>query len=349
MEFSDGMDRAGDFARAALAMMERYGVRPTPKNYWVWYAHCSKAYPDLSRVIEGMIAAGDEFTDERSAELFNQFFELDMEVQAIRQTGALIEASITKVLERLDQAGADTARYGERLHAYSGQLARSAGTDDLRTIVDNILAETQGMRQRSERLMDELKQSSAEIVELKRNIENVRREAHMDSLTGVANRRSFDLRLRDAVRQADEEGEPLSLLMVDIDHFKRFNDHYGHQVGDRVLQLVARVLTSSVKGRDTVARYGGEEFALILPQTALPGAGKVAEQIRSGVESRQIIEKGTGEAFGSITLSVGVTCYRSGEALESLVQRADAALYVAKREGRNRVVAEPAQPRLAVS
>jgi diguanylate cyclase len=159
-------------------------------------------------------------------------------------------------------------------------------------------------------------------------------------LTGIANRRSFDERLKLAIREAKSSSDTLSLLMIDIDHFKKFNDSFGHQLGDKVLQLVARILKTSIKGRDTVARYGGEEFAVILPSTRLAGAATLGDQIREAVASRRIIQKRTGEDFGSITLSVGVSSLRSADSGESLIKRADDALYSAKRGGRNRVITE---------
>ncbi len=132
-------------------------------------------------------------------------------------------------------------------------------------------------------------------------------------------------------------GEPLCLLMADIDFFKRFNDTHGHPIGDQVLKLVARTLTETLKGRDTPARFGGEEFAVILPQTVLESAVIVAEQIRVRVASRVIKRRDTQQQLGSITLSIGVTQYRPGDTIADLVQRADEALYAAKGAGRNRV------------
>ncbi|CAO3400004.1 Putative diguanylate cyclase (GGDEF domain) [Azospirillum palustre] len=134
--------------------------------------------------------------------------------------------------------------------------------------------------------------------------------------------------------------QPLSLLMVDIDHFKSFNDTHGHLVGDHVLKLVARMLTECIKGRDTATRYGGEEFAIILPRTSLENATRLAEQVRVFVGGRQIVNKARNANYGTVALSVGVAQFRPGEPALTLVRRADQALYAAKRSGRNRVTAE---------
>jgi diguanylate cyclase len=161
-----------------------------------------------------------------------------------------------------------------------------------------------------------------------------------DALTGIPNRKFFDGRLKEATREAVRNKEPMSLLLCDIDHFKRFNDTYGHQIGDQVLKLVARSLSDSVKGRDTPARIGGEEFSIILPRTTLEQAVIVANQIRNAIVRRKIVDKTTQDNYGEITLSFGAALYRPDEPIAELIRRSDAALYHAKRTGRNRVSTE---------
>jgi diguanylate cyclase len=130
----------------------------------------------------------------------------------------------------------------------------------------------------------------------------------------------------------------MALLLCDIDHFKAFNDNWGHQTGDQVLRLVASCLSESVKGRDTAARYGGEEFAVLLRGTGLEDATLVAEQIRETVENKKLVKKSTGDVLGSITISIGVAEFGADEAADSVIRRADACLYGAKQHGRNLVV-----------
>jgi diguanylate cyclase len=176
------------------------------------------------------------------------------------------------------------------------------------------------------------------VTELRDRLESVRKESLTDQLTGIPNRKAFDNELQESVDRAIESGEPLSLVMCDIDHFKAFNDTWGHQTGDQVLRLVANCLSENVKGRDTAARYGGEEFVVILPQTELAGAVNLANQIRAKVESKKLVKKSTGDILGIITISCGVTQYDPKETLEEFVRRTDECLYAAKRNGRNRVV-----------
>ncbi|HYD18930.1 MAG TPA: GGDEF domain-containing protein, partial [Patescibacteria group bacterium] len=182
-----------------------------------------------------------------------------------------------------------------------------------------------------------LETSSGQVKELKKNLDNVRREALTDGLTGVANRKAFDKQILDLVEEATANATPLTLMMLDIDFFKKFNDAYGHVVGDQVLKLVARTLVDNVKGRDMVARYGGEEFAVLLPETPLAAAMKVAEMLRRTVEHKEVVNKTTQENLGRITLSMGVAEYLPGENISRVIERADEALYRSKKAGRNRV------------
>jgi diguanylate cyclase len=128
--------------------------------------------------------------------------------------------------------------------------------------------------------------------------------------------------------------------MIDIDHFKSFNDTYGHLTGDQVLRLVGMSLRHSIKGQDITARYGGEEFVVVLPETALRQAISVAENIRRSVMAKELKKKSTGEILGRVTISAGVATLRDTDDVHLLIERADTCLYAAKRSGRNRVVCE---------
>jgi diguanylate cyclase len=142
------------------------------------------------------------------------------------------------------------------------------------------------------------------------------------------------------MQQAIDSDEPLTLLMCDIDHFKAFNDRWGHTTGDQVLRLVAQCLSENVKGRDTAARYGGEEFAVVLRNTELADAVNLANQIRLFVERKKLVKKSTGDILGNISISIGVAELADDDAPVSFVRRADNCLYAAKGAGRNCVVSD---------
>ncbi len=166
-----------------------------------------------------------------------------------------------------------------------------------------------------------------------------------DSLTRIMNRRGITVSLLDAMAQAERYDTPLSVAMGDIDHFKRVNDTHGHEAGDKVLTQIASVLSDALRMPDKVGRYGGEEFLVVFPHTTMTQAKKIAERMRGEVQKTSI-DLGTVKVKS--TISLGVTQFRKGEDLEQLLSRADAALYKAKTDGRNLVVAQKAA-RLATS
>jgi diguanylate cyclase len=257
---------------------------------------------------------------------------------AIDDMGSKLQEELQKFAQMLEGAGNDTAAYGKTLNQAAQQLNHD-NVAQFKLIVDNVIAATRAIETKHKVLETELKTSSTEIVSLRQRLESIREESRIDPLTGLLNRRGFDERMVEAVNEADAS-RPLCLLIGDVDHFKRFNDTWGHATGDQVLRLVAQCFKSNIKGRDTAARYGGEEFVVALPETNLENATTVAEYIRSAVESKKIVKRSTGETLGSITLSLGVAKYVPDEPITETLNRADTCLYAAKRRGRNRVVAE---------
>src|SRR5689334_9018648 len=233
-----------------------------------------------------------------------------------------------------------SASYDASLSGASEQLSSAKDGEQVKAIVDSLMKSTREMRETNKALEDRLSLSKTEISNLQHSLEAIRAESLTDPLTGLGNRKYFDRSIEAAVQGALESGEPLSLLMFDIDHFKSFNDSYGHLTGDQVLRLVGMSLKQTIKGQDITARYGGEEFAVVLPNTALRQALTVADHIRRAVMSKELKKKSTGEILGRVTISVGVSMLKQGDDTDSLIERADACLYAAKRNGRNRVICE---------
>ena len=335
-EFAD----ARSLGEAALKAMITYGVPPTPQNYFVWFVYFSGAAPELKTAIDALIAERASFTAEINSDLYSRFFDETGQLGLLSDTGGRLRHIVDQVMKHLDSAAGDATQFGKTLNVFSTAIGEGGEQQKVRSLITDLISETERVAERNRALEQRLTRASDEVSELKQNLEHVQKEALTDALTGIPNRKSFDTRLRSAAREAREQDEPLSLIIADIDHFKRFNDTYGHQIGDQVLRIVARTLTDSVKGRDTPARYGGEEFAIILPQTRLKEASIVADQIRVGLMRRRLVGRERGDNYGSVTLSFGAAQYRPGEAVSALVGRADAALYHAKHQGRNRVSTE---------
>ncbi|MFQ5785704.1 MAG: GGDEF domain-containing protein [Alphaproteobacteria bacterium] len=342
MEFFESNAQAQGFAEAAMKIMTELGVPPNPKNFAVWYSYCTEDYPDLNDKIDAILKDSRRFGREQTEEIYETFFGVDRTGEAIRDTTRRIQESVGRILEYVGQAGQDTAQYGQILEDFSGKLAVEDKAEDLRALVGGILSETHKMEKQSREVETQLRASSKEVVALRRNLEIIRQESLTDGLTGIANRKSFDTSLRQAAQEAVAEETGLCLLLADIDHFKKFNDTWGHQLGDQVLKLVAKTLVECIKGRDLAARYGGEEFAVILPHTRIENAVTLAGNICKTLATKKVIKRSSGDNLGTVTISIGAAAYRWGEDLGCFVRRADTALYAAKQAGRNRVLSEAA-------
>ncbi len=211
--------------------------------------------------------------------------------------------------------------------------------EQIRAVVLSLIDENQKIQARVNDLSRNLDDSVAKIEKLRSNLADANDKALRDALTALGNRRFFDQKLEEAlVEQPDSGG--LCLVMCDLDRFKAINDKFGHPVGDMVLKMFGEILSSAVKGDDTVARVGGEEFAIIFPDTRPADAATVAEQIRTQLEAKKWKVGSSGVVLGTVTASFGVARSRDGEEPAELFKRADEALYRAKSAGRNRVVVE---------
>ncbi|MCP5432635.1 MAG: GGDEF domain-containing protein [Alphaproteobacteria bacterium] len=332
--------RSRELAEQALKLMTGHRIAATPRNYEIFFTYASGERGELVGVVDSYLKRGAAFTDQVTNVIHSRFFPNAGAGTEVLEVGDQMQLELSKLADSLESAGRDQREYGDTLTRVSGALDVAGDTDAIRAQLARLNEATARMTERTRALETRLEASREEVAKLKDNLENFKAASLTDPLTGLPNRRCLDERLRQALDEARESGKPLSILMSDIDHFKAFNDNWGHQTGDQVLRLVAACLRDSVKGRDTAARYGGEEFAVILPETRLEDALTVAEQIRRTVETKRIVKRSTGQSLGTVTLSLGAATLQPGEDAEALLQRADACLYAAKRGGRNRVIGE---------
>ena len=193
------------------------------------------------------------------------------------------------------------------------------------------------MREQSREIAQQLESSREVIRTIKKNLASAREEGLRDALTGLRNRRHFDRALPREIERAGENGTALSLCIVDIDHFKSVNDRFGHPTGDAVLRVIGSLLAENLKGRDVPVRYGGEEFAILLPMTELTSAERLADRIRHQISEKRLVLTDGKEPIGKITASFGAAQWCPDEDASGLIARADAMLYRAKNNGRNRV------------
>jgi diguanylate cyclase len=329
------IDKARTIADSAIATLRRLEVPPTPANYAIWYEYHAGMSPNLQRTIDVLISNKAVFDESTLQDLYSTFFSSAKEAQAVRETSVRALQTLQDIAGVADFAHHDAQAFGVTLR---GLASKDLGEtlDNLRSLIENLVLESKRMAGRSEYVGLRMRESAGKIEALERNLEDAIRDSSLDGLTGVANRKSFDAAIRRTAGDAMNSGDDLALLMIDIDHFKRVNDTWGHQTGDAVLRHLAQTLQKAVRGGDHVARYGGEEFTVILPHTDGPAAVTVAENIRLAL-AREPLMLDLTPPLTPITVSIGAACYEPGDPLAEWVGRTDAALYCAKREGRNRV------------
>jgi diguanylate cyclase len=204
-------------------------------------------------------------------------------------------------------------------------------------LIKTLTEATRLVQTQNNALEQRLNESTSRVQRLQENLEVVRRDAMTDTLTHLANRKAWDEGIEKAVAQAARNHGALTVAILDIDHFKRFNDTWGHQTGDQVIRYVASVIGRVGVSPRLAARYGGEEYAIALPGETAESAIPLLDAMRVEIASRCLKRRSTNEELGAITVSVGVAQYHPGESAMSLVERADFALYASKRGGRNLV------------
>jgi diguanylate cyclase len=338
---TESRENAVKFARLILPMMSKHNIPPTPQNYAVWYAYVSSGNRALMREIDGIVQGNHVFTDDVNDYLYDKFLSQNAGRQALDDTAAAIQGVLGSLLTVLTQVSGDAASYKDSLDVQVNHLAEQLSHPELKLLVQEILEKAREVQAKGGQLQAKLGQSREEVESLSRNLEQLMQESQKDFLTGVGNRRAFNGTIGEAMEIAKHKKSELSLLMVDIDHFKKFNDRFGHLIGDEVLKAVARTLRESVRGKDFIARYGGEEFAVILPDTPLSGAMVVAENIRRNIAESGLIRRDTGENYGTITVSIGVAVLKiASDTVTTFIKRADDALYRSKKGGRNKVTQE---------
>ena len=317
--------------------MDKHAIPPSAQNYALFTAYVSDTNAEMCAEIHGALNAGGPINSSFLEDLYDRHFTFRRMQEAVIDAGGAMSRELGAVVKTLEAAERDTAAYGEALAGASGSLSDSTDGAAVKRMVEGLVNATARMQRRSRDLERRLQETSQEVDQLRTNLEKVREEAMTDALTGVANRKRFDESLRKARRDADLKGEPFSLILCDIDHFKRFNDTWGHQTGDQIIRFVAACLSRFSRQHHIVARYGGEEFGIVLPATSIGEANVIAEKVRATVESKRLLRKSTNEDLGNITVSLGVSQFRGGETVECLIERCDTNLYKSKQTGRNKV------------
>jgi diguanylate cyclase len=331
-------ERSAELLRLALPLMSKHADGFRPSSYAIWYEYVNGGNPELNSEIDASIKSGSKLTESVTFDLYQRHI-VDRTEQAVGQARSGLLQVLETVNRSVDEVAGNTQEFNLGLQELGSDLASVQSVDEARSRLVAVAAHAEKMTASLGNLQEQFADSQAEIQRLADELTRARQEVLTDPLTGLANRRGFEGALAKVMEEVSQQPLEVAVLMIDIDHFKRVNDSYGHIFGDQVIRGVAQAIKSCVKGKDVAARYGGEEFAVILPNTGQRGAQAVAEQIRQAVERSRIRKANSQEAVGNITVSVGFTLWQASEPITASIERADAALYVSKQEGRNRVTA----------
>jgi diguanylate cyclase len=326
-------------ARIALDHIAALDLPADPPSFALWYAYAAAQNPQINRQINDLLAGNGKLSVADIDRICGEYLPPLRSLPGLETVGDELARTIDQIVDLVEAAAGSAAAYRADLTDADHELGRPVDRVAILRIVQTLVQSTTDMEHRNRALESALRVSKQVIEDLKKDVDRIRDESLRDPLTSLSNRKHFEQSLAQtiAMRAGTPEQAPFSVLLIDIDHFKQFNDTHGHQIGDDVLRLIAQSLKESVKGRDLAARYGGEEFAVLLPDTDLEGAKAVAENIRTAISRKALRKRSTGETLGRVTVSIGAAEQQQRENMDAFIYRVDRLLYAAKQSGRNTV------------
>jgi len=332
-------DRNVNVLKHVLPLMSRHAAGYHPISYTVWYEYVRGARPELRENVDDELKLHERLTAALTYALYSKHL-VEPAEQALMTARTNLLGLVEQVKHAVHRAEGDTAGFDARLNEFQRDLAAAETIEDMGGRVSSMLVETQRVSDGFGRLSSQLDQSKSDVRRLTEELHQIREDALTDALSGLLNRRGFDRELRRLAPKEGAQDRALTMIMLDIDHFKKVNDTYGHPLGDRVIAAVGQSIRDCLGDVGVAARYGGEEFAVLLPSQPIEIAESVAQSIRQRVEQGRIRRRQGEEPVGGVTVSAGVAAWHPDEDLASLIERADRALYASKRAGRNRVTVD---------
>jgi diguanylate cyclase len=334
-------DRDVNVLKNVLPLMSRHAAGYHPISYSVWYEYVRGQHSTLRQSIDDELKRQERLTVAQTYSLYSKHL-VEPAEQALMAARTNLMDLVEQVKHAVQQADHDTAGFDVRLNEFQRDLSAASTIEDLGGSVSSMLVETQRVSDGFGKLSTQLDHSKGEVKRLTDELHRVREDALTDALSGLLNRRGFDRELQRLAPKDGARDGSLALIMLDIDHFKKVNDTYGHPLGDRVIAAVGELIRGCLGSAGVAARYGGEEFAVLLPAQAIEVAEILAQSIRKRVEQGKIKRRQGEDPIGGVTVSAGVAAWHHNDDPAALIERADRALYASKRAGRNRVTVDDA-------
>ncbi|MEH3107959.1 MAG: GGDEF domain-containing protein [Sphingomonas fennica] len=309
-----------------------HGLDPSPAHFALGHRYCTGEDPTFNRLIDDTISLLGGLSPVAAAAIVA---ERSVELSAVGLARIVTEAQerLDKLSELIAGTGDEVEAYGVALEERAAKLARG---DDPRPVVAALIDITASMINRTREIEQLLRRTGDDMRGMRASLADAQATAHRDALTGLPNRRALDVRLAAAIDNARRTRGLLSVAICDIDHFKAFNDSFGHQIGDEVIKFVAASFSRD-QNRVFAARYGGEEFVILFEGIGIDEATDQVEHIRASLHARELKVTTTGQSLGRLSFSAGVAAFSPGDGPYAMLKRADTALYAAKAAGRNRV------------
>lgn len=340
MQKQDAITQSSEFLRQTIPMLSKYGLIPTPVNYGVFYSYISGDSEALKETINTAIEKKQSFSTQFMSELHEKYIGGGAILSKQEEVQQGLEKVISATSNDIQHISDDTNGFDTSLNKHAEQLSSVSDPETTAMILQQIMQDTRAMAKSTQDAQARMQESNLEIARMREELEAVKETAEKDALTGLKNRGTFDKYINEVVHENNGQ-EPQHLIMLDIDHFKRINDNFGHLVGDRVIRYVSALMRQIFGEDQHVARYGGEEFAVVIKNKSIDETFQLAEKVRIAMANSKLQRKDSGETIGQVTISSGISTLHTGDTVDAFIERADKALYTAKDTGRNKVVIPP--------
>ena len=328
-------DKDGEYAPLVeiTNFLARHNLSLNAKNLEQAWEYVCGDNEELKTELERASSAS-ELNNQSALEIYEKYFNVDLNERMEK----IFQQAVEQICEttQIMSAGNDEAiRHENELIEQADNIR--GGRVGLDKAIQNLLDLSRLMVVSTRENRDQISRTNEKLAELQHELEVARSEADHDDLTRLPNRRKFDREIESLFQRRQEDGEAFVLAFVDVDHFKRINDTFGHECGDRVLRLIANQLSQLSDNRCSISRYGGEEFAILIEDDDVDYVFQIIDDCRSGLASKSLVDVGSGRSIGRGTFSVGIAQSERFDTKRSLLRKADVALYNAKSGGRNMV------------